>query len=161
MGERMSNDVLGKIKAQTAAEICQHWELEEGAKALLQDDLTPQQFLTLLIEHEQFLDATRFLAHALPKREAVWWACLCIRSVLEEDVPPEEIAALQAAERWVIDPSEEHRRAAMQAAEATEFNTPSSWAAMGAFWSGGSMAPPDVPAVPPGEYLTARAVSGA
>jgi hypothetical protein len=32
---------------------------------------------------------------------------------------------------------------------------------LAAFFSGGSLAPPDAPVVPPGEYLTAKAASGA
>jgi Family of unknown function (DUF6931) len=35
------------------------------------------------------------------------------------------------------------------------------WAAVAAFWSGGSMAPPDLPAVPPAPHLTGVAVAGA
>jgi hypothetical protein len=33
--------------------------------------------------------------------------------------------------------------------------------ALAAFWSGGSMAPPEAPVVPPGEHLSAHAVAGA
>jgi hypothetical protein len=32
---------------------------------------------------------------------------------------------------------------------------------LAAFFSGGSLGPPEAPPVPPGEYLTAKAVSGA
>jgi hypothetical protein len=49
----------------------------------------------------------------------------------------------------------------MAAAEAAGFRTPASWAAVAAFWSEGSLAPPDVPAVPPGDSLSAQAVTGA
>jgi len=56
---------------------------------------------------------------------------------------------------------EEDRRAAGATAEATEFNGPPSWAALAAFWSGGSLAPPELPEVPPGEALTAQAITGA
>jgi hypothetical protein len=71
------------------------------------------------------------------------------------------VAALETAEAWVYQPTEELRRMAMARAQATGFDHPGVWAAVGAFWSGGSMAPPDAPAVPPGEDLTGQAVSGA
>jgi hypothetical protein len=49
----------------------------------------------------------------------------------------------------------------MPAAEAATFGTPAGCAAVAAFWSGGSLGPPNVPAIPPGEYLTAHGVAGA
>ena len=156
----MSNG-WAKVTAKMAAEVCKHFPLGEEAKKLLRDGLTPAQFLDILMDKQQFPDAVRFLAHALPKREAVWWACLCGRAVAGPNPPPQIAAALQAAEKWVVDPSEENRRAAMPAAEAAEFKTPAGCAAVAAFWSGGSLAPPNVPVVPPGEYLTAHGVAGA
>jgi len=157
----MGNSELAKISATKAAEICQHFQLGEAAKALLRDDLTPRQYLDVLMEKQQFMDAVRFLAHALPKQEAVWWGCLCARQVAGVDPPAKITAALQAAEAWVANPSEDNRRAAMPAAEAAELATPAGCAAMAAFWSGGSLGPPNTPVVPPGEYLTAHAVGGA
>ncbi|SPE38312.1 Putative secreted protein (fragment) [Candidatus Sulfopaludibacter sp. SbA3] len=62
---------------------------------------------------------------------------------------------------WISQPTDEHRRAAHAAAEAAQFSTPAGCAGLAAFFSGGSLAPPDSPAVPPGEFLTAKAVSGA
>jgi hypothetical protein len=37
--------------------------------------------------------------------------------------------------------------------------TPGAWLALGAGWSGGSMAPPGMAPVPPPPFLTARAVN--
>lgn len=156
----MSTGTLTKVTAKTAAEVCKLFPLGDEAKPLLRDTLAPRQFLDLLVEKQQFLDAVRFLAHALPKREAVWWACLCAR-VTAPTPPPPQAAAVQAAERWVADPSEANRRAAQAAAEKAEMNNPAGCAAMAAFWSGGSLAPPNVPVVPPGETLTAHGVTGA
>ena len=157
----MSHETLSAVKAPMALDLCQECPLEPEAASLVQADLTPQQFLDLLIEHAYFQDATRFLAHALPTRVAVWWACRCVRAVLGDRASPQDVAALQAAETWVHEPSEENRRASMPAAEATGLCTPAGWAAVAAFWSGGSLAPADVPIVPPGACLSAHAVSGA
>ena len=79
----------------------------------------------------------------------------------KENVQPQELATLSAAEEWVYQPTEDNRRQAMAYAEAAEFKTASSWAATAAFWSAGSMAPADVPIVPPAFDLTAKAVTGA
>lgn len=157
----MSDTKLIKIKAPTASRLCRRFALQEVAQNLLRDDLTPAQFLELLIENEQYIDATRFLAHALPKREAVWWACLCTRSSLGEHPRPDVLAALKAAEQWVYEPTDENRRATMSAAEASGFEAPASWAAVAAFWSGDSLSPPDTPPVPPPENLTGNTVASA
>jgi hypothetical protein len=157
----MSQGTLTRVSAKTAAEICTRFALGDQAKTLLRDGLSPRQFLDLLLEQLQFVDAVRLLAYGLPKPEAVWWACLCGRSVAGGSPPPKVAAALQAAEKWIANPSEDHRRAAQKAAEAAELKTPAGCAAMAAFWSGGSLAPPSAPDVPPGEYLTADGVAAA
>src|SRR4051794_21799720 len=102
--------VLERETARTAAEVCERFTPGEPARGLLRPGLTPRQFLELLIEKEEVPDAVGFLAHALPKREAVWWACLCARSVAGEKPAAPISAALDAAEAWVADPVEENRR---------------------------------------------------
>lgn len=114
-----------------------------------------------LIAAGRLQDAAKLVAHALPRREAVWWACMCARGVPDPALPPEDAAAIAAAEAWVRRPDEPARRAAAAAAERTKFATPEAWAAMGAFWSGGSMSPEGQPVVPPAEHLTGTAVAGA
>jgi hypothetical protein len=106
-------------------------------------------------------DAARLAAHALPKREAVWWACMCARAAPDPAVTADDIAALEAAERWVRRPEEPARRGAMEAAQRTSFRSTEAWAAVAAFWSGGSMAPEGQPVVPPADHLTGVAVAGA
>jgi hypothetical protein len=105
-------------------------------------------------------DAVRVAAHALPRREAVWWACMCARAVPSRPQRMEDMTALDAAEAWVRRPDEPCRRAAHAAAGRAGFSSAEAWAAMGAFWSGGSMAPEGQPVVAPAEDLTGKAVSG-
>ncbi|HXP31325.1 MAG TPA: hypothetical protein VN832_09565 [Stellaceae bacterium] len=135
--------------------------LSAAGIAALDPALDASANLDLLMKRGLLSDAVRFLAHSLPKREAVWWACLCARDMLPADAAPALLAAVQAAEGWVMAPSEEKRREAMVTAEAAGFRAPASWAAVAAFWSGGSMAPPNAPVVPPGDPLTGAAVAGA
>src|SRR3954471_5602169 len=107
----MSGDTLPYIEARTAGEICKKIPLSDEARPLLSDDLTPRQFLALLEKKQQFPDGARFVANALPKREAVWWACQCARLVLDPEAPEVQLAAIEGAEAWAADPSEERRRA--------------------------------------------------
>ena len=136
-------------------------ELGEEAMALLRPDLHPLEFVALLMEKALFPDAVRFVAHALPKREAVWWGWVCARRAAGENPPPKIKAALDATERWIAQPNEDNRRLAMAAAEKAELRTAAGCAGLAAFFSGGSLAPPDAPPVPPGEFLAAKAVAGA
>jgi hypothetical protein len=152
----MSNGALARVSAATASEVCNRFAPGEAARELLREEMTPRPYLDLLIAKEEFPDATRFLAHALAKREAVWWAYLCARKVAGEDPPAPIFAALRAAEAWVAEPSEENRREALPAAEAAGYGTPAGCAAAAAFWSGGSLAPPNLPAIPPAEHLSAH-----
>ena len=80
---------------------------------------------------------------------------------LSNFVEDEVVDALVAAEKWSKEPTEEHRRNAERAAEQTKYKDPSGWIALAAFWSGGSLAPPDQPEVAPAAHLTAKAITGA
>ena len=155
----MSDGTWKQMAAKTAADAAKRAELGEPARALLTPALTPRQYFDLLVQQNQLPDALAFLASALPKREAVWWACQCVRAVAS--APPPEDAALKAAEKWCGLASDGNRRAAHAAAEVATFATPSGSAALAAFLSEGSMAPPHVQAVPPADHLTARLVAAA
>jgi hypothetical protein len=145
----------------SAAQICAVAELGEAATALLRDELAARDYLNLLLENHHFPDAVRFIAHSLPKREAVWWGWYCARRTAGPDPKGTFQAALNATEQWISQPTEENRRAAYACGEAAEFGTAAGCACLGAFFSGGSLAPPNCPVVPPGDFLTAKAVSGA
>jgi hypothetical protein len=149
-----------QINSKTAA-ISTVAELGEEAMALLRPDQHPLDFVALLMEKALYPDAVRFVAHALPKREAVWWGWVCARRAAGENPPPKIKAALDATERWVAQPTEDNRRSAMAAAQKAELSTAAGCAGLAAFFSGGSLAPPEAPPVPPGEFLAAKAVAGA
>jgi len=151
----------GAIANSKAAAICSVAELDDEAVALLRADIQPPDYIALLVEKGLFPDAVRFLAHALPKREAVWWSWVCARRAAGDNPPPKIKTALQATEKWIAQPNDDNGRAAHAAAEEAQFSTPAGCAGLAAFFSGGSLAPPDLPPVPPGEFLFAKAVAGA
>lgn len=153
-------EALDKVRADQANEIC---ELASagGFKIVAPEGATPLHFLGTLLAEERLEEAVQFLAFALPQREAVWWACTCARLELREPVPQAELDAVEAAETWVRRPTDDNRREAMERAQATSFDVPAAWAAVAAFWSGGSLAPPNVPEVPVAPHLIGVAVAGA
>ena len=136
-------------------------ELGEEAMALVRPEMHPLDFVALLMEKALYPDAVRFIAHALPKREAVWWGWVCARRAAGDNPQPKIKAVLDATEKWIAQPSEDNRRSAMAAAQKAELGTAAGCAGLAAFFSGGSLAPPEAPVVPPGEFLSAKAVSGA
>jgi hypothetical protein len=144
---------MNKFTSTKANEICRHFDFQEEARPLLREIMTPREFLDALVHNRQYQIAVQFLAHALPAREAVWWAGLCMEHVFREKWKPEDKAACKAAVQWVLDPSEENRQATKAPAEAAGLGSPAGSLAMAASWTGGSLSPADLPPVPPDPHL--------
>lgn len=143
------------------ARVLPHLQLDERGRSTLAGSEGSRDALDRLERAGLLIEATRLVAHALPAREAVWWACACSRHTAASGVDQAaEKAVRAAAETWVRKPTDEHRRSAMKEAEATGFGSAEAWAAVGAFWSGDSMAPPEAPKVPPQPHFTGLAVAG-
>jgi hypothetical protein len=105
-------------------------------------------------------EAVKLMAHALPKRECVWWACMCARHTAPPDLPDADAGAVSGAEVWVRKQTDESRREAFEHAQRANFGTPEAWAAVAAFWSGDSMSPLGQPKTPPAPHLTGTAAIG-
>jgi hypothetical protein len=131
-----------------AVEAAKAAPLEPQARELLRPEHSPRQYIDALDKAGHLPDAARFLAFALPRREAVWWATQCVRQIPALVTDEKAIAALAAAEQWAADPTDEKRRAAFAAAETAGFDKPAACAALAAFLSEGSMAPPNLQSVP-------------
>lgn len=159
--EKIETGNLTKVAVDLAIKICNCYKIDDSVKPCLDEKMSPSQFLELLLKNQFYPEAVRFLAHGLPKREAVWWAYVCAEQTEKEINQPEIKDALEATKAWVYQPNEETRRIAEKAAEKSELKSAASWAAMAAFWSSGSITPPTSPPVMANEYLTAQAVSGA
>ncbi len=158
--QKEEQPVLGFI-APTAAEVIARFSLKFEPLQPDEQSISCEDLIRKLAGANRFDDSLKFASHALPKRSAVWWASQVVRAGLNEHMTKEDELALGAAETWVKTPEEECRRAAMSIADKLGHKTPASWVAVAAFWSGGSMAPPGAPAVPPAEDLTGKAAFGA
>ncbi|MBL8816368.1 MAG: FHA domain-containing protein [Planctomyces sp.] len=145
--------------AGTAAEIFERFQLSSVIELKPADSETPAAFAKRAIHSKSINDGLNFLARALHKRMGVWWAIQCIRDV-KADTGPHDPQILELAEQWVIRPSEQLRRELMKRSEAAQTSTPAAWAGVAVFWTHGSMAPPEAPAVPAGPELAGKAVSG-
>lgn len=105
------------------------------------DEAAPLDYARRLLASPRPAEAIVFLAYLLPRREAVWWARQCVGAILG---PRGDDAALRAAEAWVRAPEEENRRAALAIGNAGDQSLATTWLALAAAWSGGSMCAPDV-----------------
>jgi hypothetical protein len=149
------------LSAPHPAEVSKAAALKPEAHALLRPDMGGREFVSALTAAKLYNDAVRFIAHVLPRREAVWWALVCAREAAGSSPAPEIAAALEATDVWIRHPADAQRRAAMDAAKAATYKTPAGCAGLAAFLSGGSLSPAGQPEVPPGPFHTAKAVYGA
>jgi hypothetical protein len=152
---------FAKLQPVELPEVYARINLPEDAAAKVTSCISAPEALAALEAAGFRLEATRLLAHTLPRREAVWWACMCARHTAPANLPEPDRDALEAAEAWVRGQTDEVRRAAMDKAQHAGFQTPEAWAAVAAFWSGDSMSPPDVPKVPPPPHAAGAAIAGA
>jgi hypothetical protein len=124
-------------------------------------DQLPLVFLRALVDGPTPDDAIAFCAYLLPRREAVWWASQSVRMLLGQPTKDDE-AALKAAEDWVYEPEEEKRREALRiGTTATNQSAASTWVALAAAWSGGTMIISEYGGPPAPPQLTAQAAATA
>ena len=124
-----------KINADKVAAIIDLKELKAESIALLGADMWPEKFIDELSVADRWVDAIKVLAHALPRREAVWWACMCATQVESLAAEPEEQAALESAEKWVFKPTDEHRLDAFQRAQKSRSSSLGTMCALAAAFS--------------------------
>ncbi|MCA8909292.1 MAG: hypothetical protein KDA64_15590 [Rhodospirillaceae bacterium] len=153
---------LAKLGGRKMADIEDNTPLSEKAQPLLKRDLSARDMIEELVKAKLWVDACATLAHAIPKREGVWWAAVVARRFLPAEPDRKVVLTLEAAEAWVRKPTEENRQLALARGSAIRTTgAPSAWAAVAAGWSTGSMAPKaevDIPAEP---WMTGTAVFAA
>jgi len=149
-----------KLRSMALADVLALATLPATVAAVAQAEADVPAAIAALRAADLLGEAARLAAFALPKREAVWWACMCARAVPDAQAQPADLAALEKAEAWVFRQTDENRRAAFAHAQEAGFGTADAWAGVAAFWSGDSMAPLGAVAVPPAPHLTGVAVAG-
>ncbi|MEX1232596.1 MAG: FHA domain-containing protein [Planctomycetaceae bacterium] len=157
-----ANPSKSGFRETPAADVVTHFRIQ----ALFVDaadvsaDVQPDVFISELKQRHFTKEAVQFLAYALPKRDAVWWTCLCVRHANPE-LNETKRQVLDLVERWVREPNDDLRHEIMAQASKSDMQSSSDWAGVSAFWSGGSIAPKGSPAVEAADDLAGKAVSGA
>jgi hypothetical protein len=153
---------VNKLSAAQLEDVLARCELPPEARVCIAGIGDTTAVIEVLARNEFLIEAARLFAHALPKREAVWWACMCALHTAPAEIGEPDRKARELAEEWVRGQTDEQRRAAMREAENAGFQSPEAWAGVAAFWSGDSLAGPDAQMkVPPPAHLTGVAVAGA
>ncbi len=143
------------------AEIANEANLSEEARALIKEDIGPSRYVDLLESQGLFKDAILFLTHGFPIQLTIKWGCSCSRELLSIQQIEKSKASLQAADSWLEAPGDQTRWDARNAAEKSNMSSPVDLIAMAAFFSGGSIAPPEAPATFPPPYLASKLAGGA
>lgn len=132
--------------------------LTPEGRALLRADHTVSPFFDLLVEHGCYADARRLLAHLMPKRRALWWACLCARDLYQPVAPPDLAEVLDVVSHYASTGEESSRRHAETLGMRFGGDDLATCLALAAFFSGDNVSRPDLPAVAPQPFVTARLV---
>ncbi len=147
---------MSRLRFETAQDV---FEAFPSALADIQAAPTPDKpfaYLDKLIASESPEDAVSFCAYLLGRREAVWWACQCVRKIAPLASRDEE-KALLLAEAWVREPEEHRRRFALDYGLRNDHKLAGVWVALAAGGAGGTLVMGENlgPPVPP--EMTARA----
>ena len=103
--------------------------------------------------------AVRFMAHCLPRFDAIQWRY----RTLERTPPrsPRHAEIRTGIAGWLMDPSDKRRRAVFELAQAVGIETPDATAGLALFLSGGSMTPAELEnGVQPPAGVFGQAVAG-
>ena len=90
----------GRVRFSSARQIFESFPTAAGDIEGRPLDETPLDFARTLISKGKRFEAIAFSAYLLPRREAVWWGCQCLRALGAAG----DNIALAASEAWVRDP---------------------------------------------------------
>ena len=163
MDTSFNDDPRLRMTGSRPVQVCHGLALSDAARAALADDPSPACFLDALSAAECHEDAVQFLAHAMPRVDAVRWACDCARAAGGDTLPVVASVALAAALRWAAAPSAQRCQDAAEVAEAEGMQDEGAarFVALAAAWSGDSLVAEGLPPTPPPEGLGSAAVAAA
>lgn len=127
--------------------------LSPAGQACLADARGPQDLFAALTLLPDARDSVHALALILPHRQVVWWACLAARLLPDLGQRGPDLAAVEQAEAWVQSAAPQDAERAAELANSCNLDRAPGWAAMAAGWSGPSLAPRGLQAVPPAPHL--------
>lgn len=128
-----------KLTSERTGDIISKNELQPDSVIMFDPESRPEAFIYDLVSADQWVDAIKTVSRSLPPREAVWWACMCVRQMRSLESDEAEMAALKAAETWVYQPKDENRLKAFELAQKSQTNSAGALAALTAVFNTGSL----------------------
>jgi hypothetical protein len=150
---------MARLRFETVRDVFEAFPIAEHELQIEPNDEPSLQFLEALVSRGEFDKAVGFCAFLLPRREAVWWGCRSVRTLVP-DLAAAENEAIGVAEDWVHEPEEDRRAAALEVGRSGSSKSPSTVLALAAGWSGRSMSLGGE-AIPVPPHQTARVVRAA
>ena len=111
-------------------------------------------FLNELIQNSHYADAIQFLAHGLPKQQAITWAYICFKQ--QDDGINMKLDLIQS---WLRNQAEEIRSHCGE--HTNDFKDPLTWLGLSVFWSGGNISTQKDVIIEPVDTLCAHGVATA
>ena len=138
---------------------------DDAAMELVNTKLSLEEQYNAWVKAGEFGTCIRMIAGVLPSRESVWWSWVSTRHATQmpggKPATREVHATLAAIERWIVRPDDETRRAAWDSGNVAGLDTPVGMVSAAVFLSGTSVAPANIPPVPPPPGAAMPIVAGA
>jgi hypothetical protein len=151
---------MARLRFETVRDVFEAFPIAEHELQIEPNDEPSLPFLEKLASSGEFDKAVGFCAFLLPRREAVWWGCRAVRTLVP-NLSAEENDTIRVAEQWVHEPEEERRLAALELGVRASSKLPSTYLALAAGWSGGRVNVGAEAPVPIPPHQTARVVRAA
>jgi hypothetical protein len=129
--------ILVETKATLAAAVAALIEAAAPSQNPARDDLELPKRNWTSRDQRPLVAAVRLVAFCLHSLFGVRWACECVEKMQGGQSSALDRDAVAAGRQWIDKPSNENRRKAMLAAEASGMRSSAAWAAVAAAWSGG------------------------
>jgi hypothetical protein len=147
--------VMKQLRFSTAQQVVEAFPTLREHISPQNTQLDPFSYIDTLLKADAARQAMAFCAYLLPRREAVQWTCWAFRNQASAPVD-EDASFLELAEQWARKPTEQSRKAALDAGM-KDPQRATAWAALSAGWSGGSIWSDGNQAVPMPQHLTGHA----
>jgi len=143
-----------------ARQIAQHGKLRKDSWPA--EKIAPQTYFETLRRNGEEGQAALFIASALPRLEAITWVTKALPQPIKSHPNFKDRRQLRdMVQRWVDDPDDESRRAIFEMAEDADTQWPETLLGLAVYFSGGSIAPPDLDPVLPDPEIAAHLAAAA